>query len=100
MPTIDFTNIRSAPTSKNDSLEALSLQLFRFSCGAPEGSSFYSLRGDGGDGGVEAYFRSPNGNVLGVQAKYFFQLGAKELRQITKSVIAARLNHPTLSEYW
>lgn len=100
MPTIDFTNIRSAPKSKHDSFEALSVQLFRFSCDAPEGSSFYSLRGDGGDGGVEAYFRAPNGNVLGVQAKYFFQLGAKELGQITKSVIAARLNHPTLSEYW
>lgn len=100
MPTIDFTNIRSAPKSKNDSFEALSVQLFRFSCDAPEGLSFYSLRGDGGDGGVEAYFRAPNGNVLGVQAKYFFQLGAKELGQITKSVTAARLNHPTLSEYW
>ncbi|BCT33531.1 ATP-binding protein [Pseudomonas protegens] len=100
MPTIDFTNIRSAPKSKNDSFEALAVQLFRFSCGAPEGSSFYSLRGDGGDGGVEAYFRAPNGAVLGIQAKYFFQLGSKELGQITKSVIAARLNHPTLTEYW
>ena len=100
MPTIDFTNIRSAPKSKNDSFEALAVQLFRFSCDAPEGSSFYSLRGDGGDGGVEAYFRAPNGEVLGVQAKYFFQLGAKELGQITKSVTAARLNHPALSEYW
>jgi hypothetical protein len=100
MPTIDFTNIRSAPKSKNDSFEALAVQLFRFSCGAPEGSSFYSLRGDGGDGGVEAYFRTPNGSVLGIQAKYFFQLGAKELGQITKSVTAALLNHPKLKEYW
>lgn len=100
MPTIDFTNIRSAPKSKNDSFEALAVQLFRFSCDAPEGSSFYSLRGDGGDGGVEAYFRTPNGAVLGIQAKYFFQLGPKELGQITKSVIAARSNHPTLTEYW
>jgi hypothetical protein len=100
MPTIDFTKIRSAPKSKNDSFEALAVQLFRFSCDAPEASSFYSLRGDGGDGGVEAFFRAPTGHVLGVQAKYFFQLGAKELGQITKSVTAARLNHPTLSEYW
>lgn len=100
MPTIDFTNIRSAPKSKNDSFEALAVQLFRFSCDAPEGSSFYSLRGDGGDGGVEAYFRAPNGAVLGIQAKYFFQLGSKELGQIEKSVTAACLNHPTLTEYW
>jgi len=68
MPTIDFTNIRSVPKSKNDSFEALAVQLFRFSCDAPEGSSFYSLRGDDGDGGVEAYFRAPNGAVLGNQA--------------------------------
>ncbi|PBJ03143.1 hypothetical protein BSF43_47460 [Pseudomonas ogarae] len=100
MPTIDFTSIRSAPKSKNDSFEALAIQLFRFSCDAPDGSSFYSLRGDGGDGGVEAYFRTPNGSVLGIQAKYFFQLGSKELGQITKSVIAACSNHPTLTEYW
>jgi hypothetical protein len=100
MPTIDLTKIRSAPKSKNDSFEALAVQLFRFSCDAPEGSSFYSLRGDGGDGGVEAFFRAPNADVFGVQAKYFFQLGAKELGQITKSVTAARQNHPSLSEYW
>lgn len=100
MPTIDFINIRSAPKSKNDSFEALAIQLFRFSCDAPTGSNFYSLRGDGGDGGVEAYFRAPSGAVLGIQAKYFFQLGSKELGQITKSVNAARLNHPNLTEYW
>ncbi|MDD2099975.1 ATP-binding protein [Pseudomonas putida] len=100
MPTIDFSTIRSAPKSKNDSFEALAVQLFRYSCDVSQGSSFYSLRGDGGDGGVEAYFRTPSGAVLGVQAKYFFQLGSKELGQISKSVTAACLNHPTLTEYW
>lgn len=100
MPTIDFAAIRSAPKSKNDSFEALAVQLFQHHCDVPENSSFYSLRGDGGDGGVEAFFRTPGGEVLGVQAKYFFSLGAKELSQISKSLEAARLNHPTLSEYW
>jgi len=38
--------------------------------------------------------------VLGVQAKYFFQLGSAELEQIAGSLEAALSNHPTLAEYW
>ncbi|WP_148714727.1 ATP-binding protein [Chitinolyticbacter meiyuanensis] len=97
---IDFARIRSTPKSRNDSFEALAVQLFRKSCQAPQDSTFVSLRGDGGDGGVEAYFRAPDLQVIGVQAKYFFQLGTKELEQIDGSLKSARTNHPTLSEYW
>lgn len=100
MTTVDFTKIRSAPKSRNDSFEALAVQLFRDSCRAPAGSTFVTLRGDGGDGGVEAYFRAPTGSVLGVQAKYFFQLGTAELGQIATSLETALSNHPTLTEYW
>jgi hypothetical protein len=35
-----------------------------------------------------------------VQAKYFFQLGDAELRQISSSLQTALSNHPTLTEYW
>lgn len=97
---IDFSRIRSAPKSRNDSFEALSVHLFRNSFLPPTGSTFVSLRGDGGDGGVEAYFRSPCGAVAGVQAKYLFQLADAELRQIAGSLDTALTNHPTLSEYW
>ena len=100
MPTIDFTRIRSTPKSRNDSFEALAVQLFRATCPAPAGSSFFSLRGDGGDGGVEAFFRLASGEVLGVQAKYFFELGSSELRQIASSLKTALSNHPTLTQYW
>lgn len=100
MATIDFTKIRSAPKSRNDSFEILSVQLFRHSCTPPVDSSFVSLRGDGGDGGVEAYFRAPGGEILGVQAKYFFELRAAELSQISKSLDTALENHPDLAEYW
>lgn len=100
MATIDFTKIRSAPKSRNDSFEALSVQLFRHSCTPPVGSSFISLRGDGGDGGVEAYFRAPSGEILGVQAKYFFGLSSAELSQISRSLNTALENHPNLAEYW
>lgn len=100
MVTIDFTRIRSEPKSKNDSFEALAVQLFRDSFRPPTGSTFISLRGDGGDGGVEAYYRQPDGRVAGVQAKYFFQLGDSELRQIDHSLATALKNHPSLSDYW
>jgi hypothetical protein len=100
LTTIDFEKIRSAPKSRNDCFEALAVQLFRKSYRPPADSTFVSLRGDGGDGGVEAYFRLPNGVVVGVQAKYFFQLKDAELRQIDKSLQTALENHPTLSEYW
>ncbi len=100
MATIDFTRIRSTPKSRNDSFEALAVQLFRGSLNPPTGSTFVSLRGDGGDGGVEAYFRKPDGRVAGVQAKYFFQLGDAELSQIDDSLATAQKNHPSLTDYW
>ncbi len=71
MTAIDFTKIRSTPKSQGHSFEALSARLFRGACDVPEDSSFFSSRGDGGDGGVEAYFRTPDSTITGVQAKYF-----------------------------
>lgn len=99
MNTIDFTHIRGGSKGRNQSFEALSVQLFHRTCGAPAGSTFVSLRGDGGDGGIEAYFRTPSGAVIGMQAKYFFRLGSTELGQIDDSLRTALSNHPTLSEY-
>lgn len=72
MTTIDFTRIRGTPKSRNDSFEALAVQLFCSTCQVPPGSTFISLRGDGGDGGVEAYFSALDGTIFCVQAKYFF----------------------------
>ena len=100
MSTIDFASVRSTPKSRHDSFEALAVQLFRTSFLAPASAMFVSLRGDGGDGGVEAYYRIPDGAVAGVQAKYFFQLGDAELRQLDDSLATALKNHPSLFEYW
>lgn len=76
----------------------LAVQLFRANFTASPGAPFFSLRGDGGDGGVEAYFDTPTGKV-GVQAKYFFSLGSSEFNQIKGSLATALANHPTLTEY-
>jgi len=97
---VDFKQIRSTPKSKNDSFETLSVQLFQRSCDVHNQATFISLRGDGGDGGVEAFFRNHNNNIIGIQAKYFFQLSTSELNQIKGSLETALINHPTLIEYW
>jgi hypothetical protein len=98
--TMDFSRLRAAPKSKTDSFETVAVHLFLHLFRAPLGSTFHPLRGDGGDGGVEAYFVFPTGEVAGVQAKYFFKLGASELGQIDGSLTTALANHPTLTTYW
>ncbi|WP_234775316.1 ATP-binding protein [Paraburkholderia tropica] len=100
MTTIDLQNIRAEPKSKRDSFEALSMLLFRHTTNIPLESEFVAIRGDGGDGGVEAYFRSPSGAVIGLQAKYFFKLGDSEFSQIKDSYETALSNYPTLSDYY
>ena len=100
MNTINFKNIRSTPKSKNNCFESLSVQLFKTHCNAPSKSSFYSIRGDGGDGGVEAYYKTPAGDILGVQAKYFFKLETKNFNQIKHSLSTALKNHQSLTQYW
>lgn len=99
MSTINFKNIRATPRSQHDSFEALATLLFQRSFAAAAGSEFTSLRGDGGDGGVEAYFMEPTGAVHGVQAKYFFRLGDSEFAQIKDSLKTALLNYPELRSY-
>lgn len=100
MSEIDFHRIRSGPKSKNDSFEALSVQLFLASHIIPKASTVVVHRGDGGDGGVEAFYRLPSGELVGIQAKYFFGLDANKLAQIEDSLETALENHPTLNEYW
>lgn len=99
MPTINFQNIRATPKSRNDSFEALATLLFQRSFTGAAGCDFNSLRGDGGDGGVEAYFRDPAGAVHGMQAKYFFKLEAGEFGQIKDSLKTALQNYPELQSY-
>ena len=98
MATMDFKLIRATPKSRNDSFEALAVQLFKAVFPESDKAEFHSLRGDGGDGGVEAYFETEEGEI-GVQAKYFFKLGSSELTQISSSLKTARKNYPTLIAY-
>lgn len=97
---LNFKQIRANPISQRDSFEVLSVQLFYKSYPVSNAASFISLKGDGGDGGVEAYFKTFDNKLIGIQAKYFFQLKSSEIGQIDRSLRTAISNHPTLSEYW
>jgi hypothetical protein len=97
--TVDFHQIRAEPRSKRDSFESLCVLLFQLTTNTTSSDKFVSLRGDGGDGGVEAYFEAASGGVLGLQAKYFFQLGSSEFSQIKSSYRTALENYPTLTKY-
>ena len=97
LPNIDFEKIRPLNGKQLDGFEELSVQLFR---GETTGDGeFYPVEGSGGDGGVEAYRKRPDGTKIGVQAKYFDKLGSDQWPQITKSVKSALKNHPTLVSY-
>lgn len=97
LPNIDFRSIRSLRGKQSAGFEELSVQLFH---GETEGhGEFFSIEGEGGDGGVEAYRTSTDSTKIAVQSKYFDKLGSSQWNQITKSVESALKNHPTLSTY-
>jgi hypothetical protein len=57
------------------------------------------VEGSGGDGGVEAFVRLANGDVLGLQSKYFKKLENKQWRQIDESIERAVEKYPSLKRY-
>ena len=56
------------------------------------------FHGAGGDGGVECFADLPDGNRVGWQAKYVFDIGSL-LKQATESLSTALKIHPTLTRY-
>lgn len=58
------------------------------------------VNGSGGDGGVESYVTLTNGNVVGLQAKWFLNsIQASQFSQIKKSIKTAISVHPRIKEY-
>lgn len=97
LPSIDFGSIRPLRGKQTDGFEELSVQLFY---GETEGQGeFFAIEGSGGDGGVEAYRERETGEKIGLQSKYWTDLGDAQWRQLTKSVETALKNHPDLRVY-
>jgi hypothetical protein len=97
-PDIDFSKIRAERGDQREGFEEFSAQIFhRYSVVA--GSRYERYRGSGGDGGVEAIWRLPTGEVVGLQSKYFLPLKTAHLSQLEKSLDTALDNHPDLQTY-
>lgn len=61
---------------------------------------FTTVRGDGGDGGVEAFAELRDGSIVGLQAKWFPDgLSDKQVRQIDKSIRTAMSVRPQTRMY-
>ncbi len=95
---IDFANLRAEGGDRRESFEEFSAQLFhRYTVAA--GSRYERFRGVGGDGGVEAVWHLPSGNVVGLQSKFFLPLKDAHLTQLEKSLDTALENYPKLERY-
>lgn len=97
-PDLKFQNIRAEGGDQREGFEEFSCQIFR-RYPVPSGSRYERFRGAGGDGGVEAVWHLPSGNVVGFQSKYFLPLKTAHKAQLEKSLDTALDNHPQLSTY-
>jgi len=92
-------DLRAGDDGVRTSFEELCCQIFRRAQDIPADSKFRRIRGDGGDGGVEALWTFPTGEIWGLQAKFFETLGATQKRQIAKSIMQAVANYRGLTRY-
>lgn len=95
---INFSNINSFNKGQPHSFEELVCQIARKET-FPTGSIFRRVEGSGGDGGVEAYWKKPDGEITGYQAKFFLRCGDINWDQIDRSVNQALQTHPKLECY-
>lgn len=96
---IDFKTIRAMSDGQRGAFQELCCQLARHddARSAEQPRPFVSLRGDGGDGGVECYVELPNGKRAW-QAKYVFE--APRLVQHAKQSFKTALKiHPDLQSF-
>ncbi|MDY0235782.1 MAG: hypothetical protein RBR71_07115 [Gudongella sp.] len=97
---IDFSNIKEHDGSRDKGFEELVCQLAHLQI--PENAmQFIRKEGDGGDAGVECYWKLDDDSEHAWQAKYFLSaLTTSQWSQITHSVKTAIDKHPKLSKYY
>jgi hypothetical protein len=100
---MEIARLNKYNSSPEEAFEALSVHLFQrwlYRTRATEIDYFSVVNGAGGDGGVEAYGRSNNGDIIGLQAKFFTgSLTPGQLKNIEKSVRTAKRVRSELNEY-
>ncbi len=96
---LKLRDLRPGEDGIRNSFEEFCCQIFHRVSGVPANSRYRRARGDGGDGGVEAFWTYLNDEVWGLQAKFFDTLGAKQEAQLTESLRQAAANYPNLTRY-
>lgn len=94
---IDWKNLRPWNGSQQSAFEELCCQLA--ACERTPGGSIFIRKGTP-DAGVECFWRLPNGDERGWQAKFFLSPpGPVQWRQLNESVKTALEKHPRLVSY-
>ena len=96
MDDFEFRQIAPRCGGKREAFEELCCQLAHRTL--PEEAAYTRLQGAGGDGGVECFADLPDGNRVGWQAKYVFDIDAL-IAQATISLTTALSVHSTLTHY-
>ncbi len=94
--TIDWKDIKSYEHSQNTAFEEVVCQL-AYNENNEDGQY---IRVKAPDGGVESYLILNNGDEIGWQAKYFFDIQDSQFKQIKKSFETAITKHPNLVKYY
>lgn len=100
MVNIDFSNIRAHDGSKDKGFEELVCQLAHLT--HPDKARYFVRKeGDGGDAGVECYWKLNDDTEHAWQVKYFLDIITdNQWSQISESVKSALEKHPKLTKYY
>ena len=93
---LDFKQIAPRCGGQREAFEELCCQLARRT--VPTNGFYTRLHGAGGDGGVECFSDLSDGNRVGWQAKYVFNIDSL-LKQASASLITALKIHSKLTQY-
>lgn len=95
MKSINWQNLRPWNGSQNTAFEELCCQIARYEQ-VPSGSAF--IRKGAPDAGVECFWKLPNGDEWGWQAKFFLSPpDVNQWQQVNDSIVTALRKHPQLT---
>lgn len=100
---MNWTRFQTYGTSPDKAFEMLCNQLFENWCKSEydtQLASFNVVNGAGGDGGVESYATLTNGDIVGLQAKWFLNsIDSSQISQIKGSLETAVKVRPEIVRY-
>lgn len=100
---MNWNNFNTYNDSPTHAFEVMCNQIFELYCKRKykkEILYFNVVNGEGGDGGVEAYAKLKNGQIVAVQSKWFrTAMSDSQIGQIRKSVRTAMKIRPNIKKY-